>query len=225
MLELSIGLSCSCFPALNILIEHIRAPKRRGLSLRPGNRRLDKRRARTSRFAWSWLGTSMSIITPKIPMTGTTAHDGQHVEMITRTSNHTHFDMELAMLSAQDDDSEQNTNNNNNNNDDDDNDDERQLRSGCPPESGPIREHWFNSERATACDGRREGWLDSCPHSAAGGSLGEDHSSDETCESKKSREVTNQLAEISGNKQWEYIWDGRSNSIGSTSHVRAGKGA
>lgn len=78
---------------------------------------------------------------------------------------------------------------------------------------------WFSSERVTACDGWREGWLDACAHNDQGRrnltvSTAEHRESAGTDESKRSRDISERLAEMSGNQPWGYIWDGRSNRDG-----------
>ncbi|CAI6097340.1 unnamed protein product, partial [Clonostachys chloroleuca] len=208
ILELTIGLSCSCLPALNILIEHHRLPALSRNSPRTGFRRpRGDEDNLTKRLAWNWLGTTVSI-EPKWPPATSSVGSRTMPRRPTKASLHTNFDMELAILSG------------------------RQNRPGEPREAGDEAvetgpDSWFTGRRMTACDGRREGWLHSCAHVDQEGAevdpaVAEDGGSDETGESKRSRDISARLAEFSGNQPWGGIWDGRSNQVGSSSHVSPG---
>ncbi|CAH0050507.1 unnamed protein product [Clonostachys solani] len=207
ILELTIGLSCSCLPALNILIEHHRHPALSRNSSRTGFRRpIGDEDNPTKRLAWNWLGTTLSM-EPKWPPATSSVGSRTIPRRATKASGHTNFDMELAILSG------------------------RQNRPGEPREDGDEAaetppDTWFSGRRMTACDGRREGWLHSCAHVDQEGEevqqAAEDGGSDETGESKRSRDISARLAEFSGNQPWGGIWDGRSNQVGSSTHVGSG---
>ncbi|CAG9987978.1 unnamed protein product [Clonostachys byssicola] len=209
ILELTIGLTCSCLPALNILIEHHRHPALSRNSPRTGFRRpIGDEDNPTKRLAWNWLGTTLSI-EPKWPPATSSVGSRTMPRRPTKASAHTNFDMELAILSG------------------------RHNIPGEPREDGEEApetppDSWFTGRRMTACDGRREGWLHSCAHVDQEGAevdpaaTAEDGGSDETGESKRSRDISARLAEFSGNQPWGGIWDGRSNQVGASNHVEPG---
>lgn len=201
LLELTIGLVCSCLPALNILCEYRRLQSSNANSPRERSKvRVWKGGHRwTEGFTWNWLDTSS---TPKDDRDAAVDHlapppKARRNTRNTQTSARTDFDMQLAILSGHD---------------------ISELGysdgSGGSSDENEMSDAWFNSDRATTCDGRRDGWLNAAsqnpryltPHRRGDGE------SEHTNESKQSKAISDQLAEMSGNRPWGYIWDGRRNS-------------
>lgn len=199
LLELTIGLICSCLPALNILIEYSRRPPSDAHSPRSRSKWGGRSSRRlTGGLTWHWLESystpdenrpTRKDITPPPKARQNTRN--------TQTSARTDFDVQLAMLSGRD-------------------------ISEAGYSDGSIRgsndeemaDAWFNSDRATACHGRREGWLHAASRDSSRLSIPHrgDGESERTDESKQSKAISDQLAEMSGNRPWGYIWDGRRNS-------------
>lgn len=223
MLELSIGFACSCLPALNILIATLRKTSTDANSPRSGHRRKHGgAHPWTGGLTWHWLGETTPQKTSSTEVTGTTpsAEERRKKFKRLRASGLTGFELELAMLSGQDIV------------------DARELETferpnaeveggsdrGVVGQSGGGSNPWFTGEQATACDGRREGWLDACSHSDEQDQrrhqrlpsitlqVPDGHEDSGSSGSKRSRAISSRLSEVSGNKPWEYIWDGRNNS-------------
>jgi hypothetical protein len=238
MLELSIGLACSCLPALNILIAFLRNLSADANSPRSGHhhrRKNDVGHPWTGGLTWHWLGESTPHETTSTSAsTGTTpsAEERQRRLQRLRASGVTGFELELAMLSSQDivdiGGSQMFERPNS------DVEGVSQMRA-VPRYSGSATP-WFTGVEATACDGHREGWLNACPHSEEQNGRQQQQPSSILLQipgtdddsgsggSKKSKAISSKLFQVSGNKPWGYIWDGRNNSdLGSEPHEEGGK--
>ncbi|CAH0051389.1 unnamed protein product [Clonostachys solani] len=208
MLELTIGLVCSCLPAANILIDRIRRPPRPANSPRTGrfNRRENGKRIP---FTWNWLEVTLPDEQSQSGRSerqlsatedgGLSTHNATTVESQperTRTYSNAEETQERIEF----------------------NDSENILHQGDGdnmPSNGRCSPCGDNS----ACNGHREGWLCSCAHRDRDRDRGlanqqEDPSIslNRNSEGEKSRVVSSKLADISGQRQWDYIFDGRSNS-------------
>jgi hypothetical protein len=183
MVELTIGFSCACLPALNILFQ------------RRSNQRSDGNSPRTSHnnSPWrSWKWGFMSSMGK--PTSSTTIHHStpSRLPSVTETkAGPVNFDVELAMISGPDggDATVQNPREN------------EEDRNG---------DHWFVHERANSLDGRRQGWLDPEIHQqaqkpASSGDVSEDSRTSVT-------NPSTELARVSGNRPWSRIFDGTDNS-------------
>jgi hypothetical protein len=85
------------------------------------------------------------------------------------------------------------------------------MAKGAPPdklmepacESLHNQKEWLTLERANSQEGRREGWLSANTAELEGREEG----------SSNGRDISFELASVSGNRPWSQIWDGRSNVI------------
>jgi hypothetical protein len=192
MLELTIGLICSCLPALNILIERCRSGSRSGNSPRTKGSRHRNAGEAKSRLTWNWLGTDASQV-----LRWTT-----HAETNVRRSpdpQERHNDTELARGLSRD------------------RVDTHTVGGGPETVATPR----LVIDRVNTNDGRLEGWLNSKPHGGAvtetSAGNGRAHKQ-QLDESDATAKISNELAKVSGNGQWCHIWDGRANGNGSPSH-------
>jgi hypothetical protein len=73
------------------------------------------------------------------------------------------------------------------------------------PASGSLhnQREWFTIERANSHEGRREGWLSAKTAEQQGCEQG----------SSNGRDISLELASVSGNRPWSQIWDGKSNVL------------
>ncbi|CAH0021345.1 unnamed protein product [Clonostachys rhizophaga] len=183
MVELTIGFSCACLPALNILFQ------------RRSNRRSDGNSPRTSKnnSPWrSWKWDFMSS-TGKPTSSATIHHSApSRLPSVTETkAGPVNFDVELAMIS--DPDGVNAT-----------------VSSPREHEEDRNGDHWFVHERANSLDGRRQGWLDPKMHQQTQNPASYENVSEDSRTSVTN--PSTELARVSGNRPWSRIFDGTDNS-------------
>ncbi|CAG9975140.1 unnamed protein product [Clonostachys byssicola] len=203
MLELTIGLVCSCLPAVNILIDRIRKPPRPRPANGPRTGRFHRGESgKRVPFTWNWIEVTQPDEQSQSGRSerqlnstedgGLSTHHATTVEsQPERTQERAEFNESENILNQGDDDI-------------------MALNGGCSP-----------CGDNSACYGHREGWLCSCAHKDRDRDRerGLSNQQEETpislgrnSEGEKSRAVSSKLADISGQRQWDYIFDGRSNS-------------
>lgn len=212
MLELTIGLVCSCLPAVNILIDRIRKPPRPRPANRPRTGRFTRREnGKRIPFTWNWIEVTLPDEQPQSGRSerqlnstedgGLSTHNATTVESqpertptysnAKETQERVEFNDFENILHQGDDDN-------------------MPSNGGCSP-----------CGNNSACHGHREGWLCSCAHRdrERDRERGLSNHQEETpislgrnSEGEKSKAVSSKLADISGQRQWDYIFDGRSNS-------------
>lgn len=188
MVEISIGLICACLPSVNILYEHCTAARTLPNTPRTSTPRSSSHR---KRITWSGLGAKDDRYQPSGDSERSGGSDAR-----TSTPNKeplVNFDLELAMISG-----------------------DNSIRDTQDPEgifSNSPNDYPSCSilDRADSSDGRREGWLSpERPGIRPSYQTGRLNARGDGCERDRD-DVSSRLAEVSGNRPWSRIWDGKTN--------------
>lgn len=190
MIEVTVGLSCACLPSVNILIEKTMATdsQRRASYYERASGRGHNRERQHRVFTWNIL----SSIAPTHLRSSRLRSDSGPIAPLPVPID---FDAGLAALASTDSvghtwkigDEE-----------------DRLVRE-------PSEGHPSIPERATAADGRREGWIDqnvSRPHHYSADYFDHCGLGDLSRPSK----VSSELVRAGRGKQWNRIWDGKNNT-------------
>ncbi|CAH0023174.1 unnamed protein product [Clonostachys rhizophaga] len=212
MLELTIGLVCSCLPAVNILIDRIRKPPRPRPANRPRTGRFNRgENGKRIPFTWNWIEVTLPDEQSQSGRSERQLNSTEDRGLSIRNATTVESQTERTPTYSNAEETQERV---------EFNDSENILHQGGDdnmPSNGGCSPCGDNS----ACHGHREGWLCSCAHRDRDRDRerGISNQQEETpislgrnSEGEKSRAVSSKLADISGQRQWDYIFDGRSNS-------------